>query len=178
MRLNSHALNLSLIAMTDSSLWSIDCHSEADTDALGQRLGQVVEAGTVIAMTGNLGAGKTRFVQAATIGLGVTEDDVSSPTFVLIREYAGRLPVYHFDTYRLRDVDEFNELGATDYLFGDGVCFVEWAERVTDVLPRDRLDVVIEVTGERSRRFQFRSHGPRSRSLLARLKSEAKCQSD
>lgn len=147
----------------------IDCPTEADTDRLGRAIGLAVEPGLVVALTGNLGAGKTRLVQAAAAALEVEDKDVSSPTFVLIREYSGATPVYHFDTYRLRDLDEFLELGADEYMHGDGVCFIEWAERMAEALPRDRLTIEIEVTGTASRRFRISSSGPRSNRVLNRL---------
>jgi tRNA threonylcarbamoyladenosine biosynthesis protein TsaE len=84
----------------------------------------------------------------------------------LIQEYEGRLPVYHFDTYRLRDTDEFLELGADDYLNGDGVCLIEWSNRVDEVLPRDRLTLEIEIVGEQSRVITIHAGGKHSRSAL------------
>jgi tRNA threonylcarbamoyladenosine biosynthesis protein TsaE len=99
----------------------------------------------------------------------VDRKDVTSPTFLLIQEYAGRLPLYHFDTYRLRDSDEFLELGADELIHGSGVCLIEWADRVADVLPRDLLRIEIETTGPTSRRFAFAGTGPRSSGLADRL---------
>lgn len=124
------------------------------TDRLGAALAEVLPAGTVIALIGTLGAGKTRLVQAVAAALGVPADDVTSPTFVLINEYAGgRLPVYHFDTYRLKDDDEFLELGPDEYFDSAGLTFVEWADRVTDCLPSDYLRIAIEVLGPTEREF-------------------------
>ncbi len=155
--------------MTAADTLIINCATEADTDQLGRALGLAVEPGLVVALTGNLGAGKTRLVQAAAAALQVEDQDVSSPTFVLIREYNGTTPVYHFDTYRLRDLDEFLELGADEYMHGDGVCFIEWAERMAEALPRDRLSITIEVTSPASRRFHVVASGARSSRVLARL---------
>jgi tRNA threonylcarbamoyladenosine biosynthesis protein TsaE len=124
----------------------------------------------VVALVGDLGAGKTRLVQAAAEGLGVDPSVVNSPTFVLIQEYEGRLPVYHFDTYRLKDFDEFLELGADEYLASDGVCFVEWADRMAEVLPRDRLTIEFEFTGETTRSLRLSAGGPVSREVLAALR--------
>lgn len=142
--------------------------SEGESFACARRLGEIAEPGLVVALTGNLGAGKTRFVQAAAEGLSIPQCEVHSPTFVLIHEYAGRLPVYHFDTYRLRDLDEFLELGADEYLHGDGVSFVEWAERMAEALPRDRLNVVLEITGPNERRWTVTAGGPLSQRVLSR----------
>lgn len=128
--------------------------SEADTDRLGVLLAEALPPGTVVALVGTLGAGKTRLVQAVAAALGVPRDEVTSPTFVLVNEYSkGRVPIYHFDAYRLRDEDEFNELGPEEYFEGDGLTFVEWADRVTDSMPRDCVRIEIEVTGDQSRQM-------------------------
>lgn len=153
----------------------VELASEVETQALGALLGELAQPGLVVALVGNLGAGKTRFVQAAAVGLGVPRESVNSPTFVLIHEYEGRIPVYHFDTYRLRDIDEFLELGADEYMAGDGVCFIEWADRMQEVLPRDRLSVHIEHTGEFSRRVKLRSGGRLSQEVLQAL-SDRNCE--
>src|SRR5262245_57352159 len=121
--------------------WEFLSRSEADTERLGAALAAAVEPGSVVALVGDHGAGKTRLVQATATALGVDRRAVSSPTFVLIHEYDGRLPVWHFDTYRLRDVDEFLELGAEELLSSGGVSFVEWADRVAEALPADHLRI-------------------------------------
>lgn len=149
---------------------------ESDTERLGRCLAECLRPGLVVSLTGNLGAGKTRLVQAVAAALGVDRSAVNSPTFVLLQEYDGRLPLYHFDTYRLRDTDEFLELGADELLFGDGVCLIEWGERVADVLPEDVLHVRIEATGDSERVFRLQGGGPRAseaiRELRRRLESD------
>lgn len=149
---------------TDSIV--LTSNSEEETRRIGFALGEVFEPGIVVGLVGNLGAGKTRLVQAICDGLHVEAGQVNSPTFVLIQEYEGRLPVYHFDTYRLRDIDEFLELGADDYVHGDGVCLIEWADRMDEVLPRDRLTIRMEILGEQSRELTISAGGTRSRSAL------------
>ena len=151
---------------------TIDLSSEAETQQLGRALGVVALPGLVVALIGNLGAGKTRFVQAAAEGLDIPREAVNSPTFVLIHEYEGRLPVYHFDTYRLGDIDEFLELGADEYMSGDGVCFIEWADRMEEVLPRDRLTIEFEITGELTRRLRLAAGGQVSQSVLQTLHND------
>jgi tRNA threonylcarbamoyladenosine biosynthesis protein TsaE len=127
-------------------------NSEADTARLGVALANVLPPGTVVALVGTLGAGKTRLVQAVARALGVPADATSSPTFVLVNEYRqGRVPVFHFDAYRLRDEDEFLELGPEEYFDGEGITFIEWADRVERVLPADRIEIQIDVTGETTR---------------------------
>ena len=155
----------------DRSL-TIVCGSEAESQRCGCALGRAAEPGLVVALTGNLGAGKTRLVQAAAAALGVEAGEVTSPTFVLIHEYAASIPIYHFDTYRLRDRDEFLELGADEYMHSDGICFIEWAERMAEVLPRDLLKIEIEITGETSREWKLTATGSRSQRVLDRLRSE------
>ena len=144
--------------------------SEQETEVLGRALGESLEAGSIVALNGNLGAGKTRLVRAIAAALGVSGVRVTSPTFVLIHEYAGRLPVYHFDTYRLRDIDEFLELGADELLQSEGVCLVEWADRVAEALPEDLLRIEIEIAGETARLFRLAATGPRARRLIERVR--------
>jgi tRNA threonylcarbamoyladenosine biosynthesis protein TsaE len=152
---------------------TIEIDSEVAMHAFGLRLAAAIEPRLVIGLVGDLGAGKTRLVKAAAEGLGAEHEDVNSPTFVLIQEYEGRLPVYHFDTYRLRDEDEFLELGADEYMSGDGVCFIEWANRMADVLPRDRLTIRIEITGLTSRLLHLKAGGTRSLRVLNTLAEHA-----
>lgn len=130
----------------------LELENESDTERLGQRLAADLAPGSVVALIGPLGAGKTRLVQAVCRALGVTEE-VTSPTFVLINEYrSGRLPVFHFDAYRLRDDDEFLELGPDEYFEAGGMTFVEWGDRVERCLPKDGLKIEIEVLeGDRRR---------------------------
>ncbi|MEX0613022.1 MAG: tRNA (adenosine(37)-N6)-threonylcarbamoyltransferase complex ATPase subunit type 1 TsaE, partial [Pirellulales bacterium] len=114
--------------------------------------------------------GKTRLVQAVAAALGVPPGSVTSPTFVLVNEYAGgRTPVYHFDTYRLKDEDEFLALGPDEYFESSGITFVEWADRVAELLPDERLDITLEVTGETTRRISLRGTSPRMQELATRV---------
>ena len=149
-----------------STTWQFVSESEQDTNRLGAALGQVIQPGAVIALIGELGSGKTRFVQAVAEALGAERKTVTSPTFVLIQEYEARLPVYHVDTYRLRDTDEFLELGVAELLESDGVCLIEWADRVAEVLPEDILRVKVDIAGPSCRLFALESTGPKSNELL------------
>lgn len=142
-------------------------HDEAATEQLGKSLAAALRPGDVLALIGDLGAGKTRLVQAIARGLGVAEAAVSSPTFTLIHEYAGRWPVRHCDAYRLKHPSEFADLGL-DELFGeDGIAIVEWADRVIDDLPADRLEIRLTTTGATERMVAMTATGPRSTQLLA-----------
>ncbi len=121
-------------------------NSEADTVKLGQRLAGALPQGSVISLVGNLGAGKTRLVQAFAAAWGAVEGSVTSPTFVLINEYyTPRGPIYHIDAYRLKDDDEFLNLGPEEYFASNGVTFIEWGNRVERCLPADAIEIAIEI---------------------------------
>ena len=118
-------------------------HSPAETEALGARLAEALDAGRVVAFTGDLGAGKTAFVSGMARALGV-EERVTSPTFTIVNEYeGGRLPLFHFDMYRLGDADELFHIGWEDYLARGGICAVEWSENVAEALEPDAVRVSI-----------------------------------
>lgn len=151
-------------------IWETDWSSEADTEATGKQLASVLKPGDVIALVGDLGAGKTRLVQAVGRALGVPDETVHSPTFTLIHEYPAAVPLRHCDAYRLKRPEEFADLGL-DELFGlDGIAFVEWADRVIDDLPRDVLRIELSVTGLSSRHARFIANGPRSTEIVRQLK--------
>jgi tRNA threonylcarbamoyladenosine biosynthesis protein TsaE len=151
-----------MVAVLEMTTCTIDLPDPAATHALGVRLGRLLFGGAVVALVGPLGAGKTHLVRGIAEGLGVPDGRaVTSPTFVLIQEYAGRLPVYHFDAYRLSGAAPFADLGVHEYLEGDGVCLIEWADRVEGCLPPERLEVAMEVSGEHSRRATLRPRGGR-----------------
>ncbi len=142
------------------------------TTRFGRRLGTRLFPGAVIGLIGPLGAGKTHLVRAVAEGLGIADSRaVSSPTFVLIQEYAARLPIYHFDAYRLRSAAEFFELGVQEYFEGEGVCLVEWADKVGSQLPRERLSIILEVVGETQRQATVSASGERYERLVRELAS-------
>ena len=127
-------------------------HSPMETEQLGQKLGQTLPAGTVIAYRGDLGAGKTAFTRGLARGLGIT-DPVTSPTYTIVNEYlSGRLPLFHFDMYRLHSADDLFDIGWDDYLERGGICAVEWSENVTEAM-EDALTVTIQKIGEESRKI-------------------------
>ncbi|MEW6423499.1 MAG: tRNA (adenosine(37)-N6)-threonylcarbamoyltransferase complex ATPase subunit type 1 TsaE [Bacillota bacterium] len=144
--------------------------SAEETFLLGERLGALMEPGDVLCVSGELGAGKTVLAKGLARGLGITAA-VTSPTFTLINEYAGRLPFYHLDAYRLSNPAELADLGCEEYFYGAGVTLVEWAERVAEILPPERLDVRIEnVAGEaNARQIRLLPRGERYRCLVEEL---------
>jgi tRNA threonylcarbamoyladenosine biosynthesis protein TsaE len=140
------------------------------TIAFGRRLGRVLFAGSVIGLIGPLGAGKTQLVHAVAEGLEIKDSRaVTSPTFVLIQEYDARLPIYHFDAYRLPGERAFLDLGVHEYFEGDGVCLVEWADRVQGALPEEHLKLIFEVIGETSRRLSLQATGEKYSQLMQAL---------
>ena len=132
----------------------IETNSPEETFALGQKLGGQAKAGQIYTLNGDLGVGKTVFTQGIARGLGITEA-VSSPTFTIVQVYEeGRLPFYHFDVYRIGDIEEMEEIGYDDYFFGNGVCMIEWAELIEELIPENSIHVTIEKDLERG--FDYR----------------------
>ena len=121
-----------------------ETRSPEETYELGRKIGLQARPGQVYTLTGDLGVGKTVFTQGVAAGLGITEP-VSSPTFTIVQGYEeGRLPFYHFDVYRIGDIEEMEEIGYDDYFFGKGICLIEWAELIEEILPDDRISITIE----------------------------------
>lgn len=129
----------------------IETSSPAETAEVGRKLAALLRSGDVVALVGPLGAGKTHLVRSIVAALGGDERAVSSPTFALIHEYPARLPVFHFDAYRLTNEAAFTALGVEEYFSAGGVCLIEWADRVPGTLPAEHLQVTITVTGDTSR---------------------------
>ncbi len=128
--------------------------SEKDTFEIGYQLGKQAKAGSVFTLNGDLGVGKTVFTQGFAKGLGI-EDTVNSPTFTIVQIYEeGRMPLYHFDVYRIGDVEEMEEIGYEDYFYGEGVCLIEWAELIEEILPENRIQITIEKELEKG--FDYR----------------------
>jgi tRNA threonylcarbamoyladenosine biosynthesis protein TsaE len=149
--------------------WTL--HGEEETRRLGERLAAYLQPGDVLALEGDLGAGKTTFTQGLARGLGV-RGVVNSPTFTLIKEYAGRLPLYHMDVYRVGD--DVASLGLDDYLFGEGVCVVEWASLIEPVLPQERLTITLTRGGGESRICRMEPAGRRYVELCERFENDAR----
>lgn len=132
----------------------IETNSPEETFEVGRKFGQTAKPGEIYTLNGELGVGKTVFTQGVAAGLGITEH-VNSPTFTIVQVYeSGRLPFYHFDVYRIGDAAEMDEIGYEDYFFGNGLCIVEWAERIKELIPTDAKQITIEKNLEKG--FDYR----------------------
>ena len=145
--------------------------SETETIAIGQRIGQQLGAGDLVLLLAPFGAGKTHLTKGIAAGLGVDPRDVNSPSFVVINEYAAGkqhrgMPIYHVDLYRVETSHDLGTIGIEECLAGDGVCIIEWAERASEWLPADRLEIRIEETGPNARRLRLSPHGERYEQLV------------
>jgi len=144
--------------------------SPEQTRKIGMKLGELAAPGDIILLVGSLGAGKTCLTQGIARGLGIREY-TASPSFVLVREYQGKLPLYHVDLYRLDRVEEVAQLGLDDYLYGKGVCVVEWADKGLSVLPEGHLLIDMQIVSPLKRKLSFTPQGTRYSEMLSKLKS-------
>lgn len=132
----------------------IESFSPEETFAIGKKLGENAQPGQIYTLTGDLGVGKTVFTQGVAAGLGITEP-VSSPTFTIVQVYEeGRMPFYHFDVYRIGDIEEMDEIGYEDYFFGEGICLIEWADLIKELIPEHHTSITIEKDLEKG--FDYR----------------------
>ena len=153
---------------TSSLPWKLTSSSHQQTDWLGQVLGRTFRGGETIALYGPLGAGKTALVRGIAQGLGASPTAVTSPTFVVIHEYQGRLPLAHMDWYRIRSLRELESTGVMEYFSGQTVTAIEWADKGLDLLPQDRIEVTLCHRTAQSRSIQLNATGPTSKDILAR----------
>ena len=161
----------------ESSTLEFEAESEADTFRLGAELADVLPPGTTVALIGTLGAGKTRLVQALAQACGLPPDSVTSPTFVLCQHYQGSRTLHHLDAYRLRDDDEFWQLGVDEYFDSDALTLVEWADRVSDCLPDERLEIEILVGAGDTRTFRILGSGSPIADAVQRLSARLQASS-
>lgn len=155
-----------------TSTFTFRAASLDDTDRFGAALAKFLPDGTTVCLSGTLGAGKTRLVQAIAAACGIDRADVVSPTFVLCQHYLGTRQFNHLDAYRIRDDDEFLELGVDEMFASDGITLVEWGKRVRDCLPPDRVEIQIEVLGETEREFRLALVGDTSPNLSRELQND------
>jgi tRNA threonylcarbamoyladenosine biosynthesis protein TsaE len=140
------------------------------TLAFGEHIGKALHKGDVIALCGELGSGKTVLAKGIAKGLKVKRGNyVNSPSFVILKEYKGRLPLYHFDVYRLKDIDNFATVGYGEYFYGNGVSIVEWADKIKEALPNEYLLVEIEIIDENRRRLKIKAKGHKYAALLKKI---------
>lgn len=128
-----------------------------ETKKIGEKLGRQLKRGDVVSLIGELGSGKTCFTQGLMKGLEVKTRKITSPSFVLINEYKGRLPVYHFDLYRLNNIKEVIDLGYEEYFYGDGVTIIEWADKIEGLLPKGCIRIYLKIIGEKEREIDIRN---------------------
>lgn len=148
----------------------IKTSSELETLRLGMKIGKAARAGDIVALCGGLGSGKTVLAKGIAAGLGVKRTkDVNSPSFVILKEHKGRLPLYHFDVYRLKGPSEFFTVDHRRYFYGGGICVIEWADRISGELPEDHLMVDIRIEGRNKRSVMLSPRGRQSRRLAAKI---------
>ena len=153
----------------DTNHLELISHSPEETQRFGIRIGELAKPGDIFLLVGGLGTGKTCLVQGIAWGLGIKEY-AASPSFVVIRELYGRLPLYHIDLYRLNHIEEIVELGLDDYLYGNGICVMEWAEKGLSVLPTEHLLIQIGYLSDTERSFQLKPRGKRYLEIVTQLK--------
>ena len=154
-----------------NSDYTITTSSLDETRRLGERLGRLLKEGDIICLHGELGAGKTSFTQGIAKGMGVAKAFITSPTFVIANEYKGRLALYHIDLYRLNNIAEIEDIGLSEYLKGEAVTVIEWAEKAEGLLSEDRLSVYLESLGGDKRRLSFKATGKRYEEIIKGLKT-------
>jgi tRNA threonylcarbamoyladenosine biosynthesis protein TsaE len=148
---------------------SITSRSPEDTLKLGRRIGELAMPRDIFLLSGILGAGKTCLTQGIAYGLGINEYTLS-PSFVLVRELYGRLPLYHMDLYRLENLEEIADLGLDDYLYGKGVCAIEWANKGLSLFPQENLSIEISYLGDSERLLTLKPSGKRYSELIEKLR--------
>ncbi len=143
-------------------------NNEKQTKDLAEKLSKLVNKGDIICLTGDLGAGKTTFTQSFAKGLEI-EEPVTSPTFTIIQEYEGRIPLYHFDVYRITHPTEMEDIGYEEYFFGNGVCVIEWASLIEELIPKEHLWITITVEGPTERKVCLKGTSKYYESIIEEL---------
>lgn len=151
---------------------TIYTNSAEETMAFGEKLGKKLNPGDVLALFGDLGAGKTTFTKGLARGLNLT-DDIHSPTFTLIHEHPGAIPLYHVDLYRLSNEAEVEMIGIEEYIYGDGVTIIEWADRMKSMLPENRLDLEFKMKGDTQREITLETQSPDIQKIIEEVTSNA-----
>lgn len=144
-------------------------HQLEDTISLGRKLGTILEKGDIICLSGDLGSGKTTLTKGIADGLNIPPETVNSPTFVVMNRYVGRLPLYHFDLYRLDDPREIVNIGYEEFLYGNGVTVIEWAEKLGGLFPKEYLKIRLIFQNQNTRRIEISAQGKRAKDLIQQL---------
>jgi tRNA threonylcarbamoyladenosine biosynthesis protein TsaE len=144
--------------------------SDQETKNIAFKLAKYLKAQDFIALCGDLGSGKTTFVKGIARGLNIKETEIVSPSFMLIRQYKGKLPLYHFDLYRLDYLEQVEFLGYEEYFYGDGVCCMEWANKVEELLPVEYLEINIKFLSDFKRKITFKSTSDRYNNIINKIK--------
>jgi tRNA threonylcarbamoyladenosine biosynthesis protein TsaE len=146
--------------------------SSEETVKIGSRLGRLLSRGDVVALKGDLGSGKTTLVKGMAHGAGVKDaKHVNSPSFVILKEYSGKIPIYHFDVYRLDDPSSMDTVGYKEFFYGEGASVIEWADKIEELLPEERMDIEMTVSGASERELNVTALGKRYENLLRRLRA-------
>lgn len=148
----------------------ITSHTPAETEQIGSLLGSMLDKGDIIALSGELGTGKTTLVRGMARGMGLKEGEVVSPSFTLVNEYEGQLPLFHIDLYRLEDKKELINIDYEEYLKADGVVVIEWADRIPQAIPRDALWIMLRYLKSERREIVLRTQGDRYKMMIEELK--------
>ena len=148
---------------------SIVSNSLKDTKSIGEKLAKLLKPGDNIALIGELGSGKTTFTKGLASGLGVKDPEyVNSPSFVLLKEYEARINLYHFDLYRIESLGDIDYIGISEYINGDGITVIEWADKMKALMPAEYLKITIRITGKERRVFNFKPYGKRYYNIISR----------
>lgn len=148
---------------------SIISNNEKETRQIGKQLAGFLKPKDVLALSGNLGTGKTTFIKGVAQGLKVESKKVVSPTFTLLREYKGIVPLYHFDFYRLDYLEQVEFIGYEEYFYGNGVCCIEWADKINELLPDSYLDIYFNFIDDKIRKITFKSNCKRFNSIIRKI---------
>ena len=163
------------LSITDNSI-HIETNDFEETIRLGSLIGSLLKSGDVVALIGNLGAGKTYMVKGIAEGQGIEgRKTVTSPSYVLIKQYMGKLPIYHFDAYRLESPDEMYDIGCTEFFWDNGISIVEWADKVLECLPDEFIKITITSIGQTSRDIHVSCKGERYKEFLKELREKIQC---
>ncbi len=154
-------------------VFKVYSNSKNSTENLGKRLGRLFKGGEILGLTGDLGAGKTVFIQGLAKGLGIPDNQyVRSPTFTIINEYTGKIPLYHFDLYRLESTVEIEDIGIDEYFTSMGVSAIEWAEKLNELKPQKMLELSLHIKDENSRQLVFSCHDIYYKEVLKRFSNK------